>query len=137
MIIYHGLAMRWLHPHYKREATVAEESGNQSRRVDEPCVAVAEAGDQLMLMPLSEGSKPPLKRRNDGRPRKSGHAGVPGTGPVGETCGTCRHYRAINSRAGGSFRKCELMRSRWTKGPGSDIRKGDRACNRWEAKVAA
>lgn len=54
-----------------------------------------------------------------------------GTGPEGETCGTCR-YLVRNEYRSGHFLKCELMRKVWTHGPGSDIRAKWRACREWE-----
>lgn len=64
-----------------------------------------------------------------------GYAFTPGTGPEGETCGSCRHI----ARTSGDARiyiKCGLMRAKWTKGPGSDIRAQSPACKEWEAKAA-
>ena len=61
--------------------------------------------------------------------RRSGYASIPGTGPAGESCGTCRHM-ATNSK----WCKCELMRPRWTRGYGTDVLKKSPACSRWEAK---
>jgi len=66
-------------------------------------------------------------------PKKRGHAARPGTGPVGETCGSCAHYRSKRSNTR-SYPKCELARAKWTSGSGTDIRKGDPACERWSAK---
>ena len=62
--------------------------------------------------------------------RRKGHAGNPGRGPKGETCGTCQSY-ALSSSGAGVYRKCELARANWTHGPGSDIRKKDPACEFW------
>jgi hypothetical protein len=68
------------------------------------------------------------------RPRKTpkpkGHAAPPGSGPAGETCRTCEHYtrRHFHDYV---HRKCGLMKARWTKGPGSDIRAKDPACRLW------
>jgi hypothetical protein len=56
-----------------------------------------------------------------------------GSGPAGETCRTCAHY----THGGGNVRsypKCGLMRSSWTRGPGSDIKASFDACRLWEAK---
>jgi hypothetical protein len=73
----------------------------------------------------------------DGGPRKKGtppkgYAAPPGTGPSGETCGSCAYIR--HSGNAGRYKKCELQRFRWTHGPGSDIRSGSPACSRWEKK---
>lgn len=61
--------------------------------------------------------------------RKGLYAARPGTGPVGETCGSCKHIvRAWNGR----YRKCDLVRRLWTHGPGTDIKARSPACSKWE-----
>lgn len=50
----------------------------------------------------------------------------PGTGPAGETCGSCQH------RTHGSYIKCELSRARWTGSRGTDILARSPACKYWE-----
>jgi hypothetical protein len=63
-------------------------------------------------------------------PEPKGYAAQPGTGPAGETCGTCRHlYR---NRMAKTYLKCELMKAYWTGGAGSDIKARAPACRRWE-----
>ena len=58
-----------------------------------------------------------------------GYAAPPGTGPDGETCKTCEHYAIVQfSRR---YRKCGLIRKRWTPGPGTDIKAGSPACHYW------
>ncbi len=65
-----------------------------------------------------------------GTPTPRGHAAKPGTGPEGETCGTCQHlYR---NRLAKTYLKCGLMQRYWTGGRGSDVRAKDPACRRWE-----
>ncbi len=60
------------------------------------------------------------------------HAAAPGTGPEGETCGTCDHlWRRVLSK---TYMKCCLMKDNWTGGPGSDIRCKDLACSFWKEK---
>lgn len=66
-------------------------------------------------------------------PPRKGHAGHPGSGPDGETCGSCQHY-ALSHHRGGTYRKCGLVRANWSHGPGTDIRKRDPACELWKAK---
>lgn len=57
------------------------------------------------------------------------HADVPGSGPEGETCGTCSNlYR---NRLSKTYLKCGLMRSYWTGGAGTDVRAKDAACSHW------
>lgn len=67
-------------------------------------------------------------------PQKRGYAAPPGTGPVGETCKSCINYRSV---CGGnkSFPKCELMRSSWTHGYGTDILAKAPACREWQART--
>lgn len=79
--------------------------------------------DGIMLLPAHV-------LRASHTPRK-GHAARPGTGPAGETCGTCRHYTVRQMAK--TYRKCGLMRAAWTGGPGTDIRKRDPACSLWDA----
>jgi hypothetical protein len=51
----------------------------------------------------------------------------PGTGPEGETCGSCKHISP-----GRRWHKCGLNRARWTHGRGSDILARSPACKYWE-----
>lgn len=75
-----------------------------------------------------EEAKRLLKAKS--KPQKRGYAAPPGSGPAGETCRSCAHYRSVN---GGSknFPKCELMRSVWTHGYGTDILARAPACREW------
>lgn len=83
--------------------------------------------DELMLLPPHVSEKviraAPVKG--------SGlYADWPGTGPAGETCGSCaRCYRAPNGR----YRKCELVRALWSGGTATDIKARSAACSKWEA----
>lgn len=74
--------------------------------------------------------EPPSTAKRKPTPKR-GHANPPGTGPAGETCGSCEHL--VRRRYAGTFMKCALTRAKWTKGPGSDVRARDAACNLWEA----
>lgn len=69
------------------------------------------------------------KKRKPAPPR--GHAWMPGTGPAGETCGTCKH-RIVKQGSARNFQKCG--KTKWTNGPGTDIRAKDPACKLWEPK---
>lgn len=53
----------------------------------------------------------------------NGYAADPGTGPAGETCGSCANYEP------GRFKKCGIGRK--SNGPGTDILKSAPACHRW------
>jgi hypothetical protein len=65
------------------------------------------------------------------RKRDKAHPYRPGTGPAGQTCGSCQKCSAIdyhNKR----YYKCHVLMKYWTHGPGTDIRKKDPACKSWE-----
>lgn len=59
-----------------------------------------------------------------------GGADRPGTGPEGETCGSCKHHAVI--RLAKNYHKCELNRACWTGGGKTDIRVKWAACSKWE-----
>jgi hypothetical protein len=61
-----------------------------------------------------------------------GYAAMPGSGPAGETCSTCKFISRF-----ARFRKCELYRPRWTHGPGTDILARAPACSRWQQPESA
>jgi len=63
---------------------------------------------------------------------KRGHAARPGTGPKGETCGTCAH-RVRTDDTARPYQKCGLTRGTWTRGLASDVRAKDPACAMWQA----
>ena len=56
------------------------------------------------------------------------HADRPGTGPAGETCGSCGQMQHWE---GGSkyYKKCGLVPH--SNGAGTDIRNRDHACSKW------
>ena len=76
---------------------------------------------------LTPAERRSLKLR---KARNGLHAAEPGTGPAGESCGTCAHL-ARKSMAK-TYLKCGLCRSMWTGGGGSDVRARDPACSKWE-----
>lgn len=61
-----------------------------------------------------------------------GYAEKPGTGPVGETCGTCRHCAFKLAASGRRFYKCDLIIHGWGRTAATDIRIGSPACRRHE-----
>lgn len=65
----------------------------------------------------------PAKRRAVAK----GYAMTPGSGPAGETCGTCANCRRVR----GKFFKCALVKE--TRGTGTDIRFRSLSCARWTA----
>jgi hypothetical protein len=148
--LYHGYQLRALDPAKRGQATFTldppartcracgctdEDCAGCISRTGTPCHWVAadlcsacvpgesaETG-QGALMELPESA---LRR-----PEVRGHAALPGTGPAGETCGSCHHCVRRGGRR--TFPKCLLARGRWTGGKGSDIRRKDPACAKWEA----
>lgn len=86
---------------------------------------------QLDLFELAAGPHLTAKQRKQlrGNPPSRGHAGIVGNGPKGETCASCAHLDA-DQPGKRLFYKCDLVR--WTHGAGTDIRKSDPACSRWE-----
>lgn len=68
------------------------------------------------------------------KPRKTGHAGIPGSGPKGEFCRTCAHLYRKNMAK--TYLKCSLMRAHWTGGGGSDVKARDPACSAWSSLAA-
>lgn len=90
--------------------------------------------EQLDLLHLDRALTPTERKRleRSTRSKKHGHAAPPGTGPKGETCGSCKHVRRSNK-----FFKCDLRRATWTHGYGTDVRARDEACVKWEQKEQA
>jgi hypothetical protein len=84
---------------------------------------------------------PPGDQRQRKTPVPKGHAGTPGLGPAGETCGSCGHLHRSRiprrGRPGASrvYLKCDLMREHWNRegaGRATDVRAKDAACSFWE-----
>lgn len=82
--------------------------------------------DELMILPPS--ALLAAKQRSARR----GHAGQPGKGPPGETCGSCASL--YHNRMAKTYLKCLLSRHRWTGGGATDVRAMDPACEFWKAK---
>lgn len=61
----------------------------------------------------------------------NGYAARPGTGPQGETCGSCAHC-CVKSRTR-TYYKCELVMANWTASRGSDVLLRSPACAKWTA----
>lgn len=64
--------------------------------------------------------------------KPAGYAAIPGSGPAGKTCGSCKH----NSGKGSRFMKCRLIRVKWTHGRKTDILSRSPACAKWEGVAA-
>ena len=61
-----------------------------------------------------------------------GYYAKPGTGPAGETCGSCRHH--VTRRYSKRYHKCALAQGKWTGGRASDILVRAAACTGWEGR---
>lgn len=72
---------------------------------------------------------PPERGKHYVEPR--GYAGMPGAGPEGEKCKTCRHL--TYNQCAKAYPKCGLMMRVWTGGRGTDILVNSPACEKWEA----
>jgi hypothetical protein len=60
----------------------------------------------------------------------AGYAHLPGTGPAGETCGTCANCRIReNPTHTARYYKCALMVAIWTHGRASDVLVTSPACS--------
>ena len=79
----------------------------------------------------ARGNERKGKRKGNRKDDPRGNAAPIGTGPDGETCGTCKHCWA--RRMSKRYYKCGLVRS--TGGPKTDIRLKWAACSRWEART--
>ena len=66
-----------------------------------------------------------MSKRTDKR-----HPCSSGTGPKGETCGTCGHRVKVRYH-GKAYNKCGVLKGYWTHGPGTDLKCKDEACSMW------
>lgn len=78
------------------------------------------------LQPLKTDEE--LRRWQRNAPK--GYATRPGTGPVGETCGTCKHACRVPG-GGKTYHKCALVQP-WTHGLGTDIKLSSPACQKFK-----
>jgi hypothetical protein len=85
--------------------------------------------DQAWLDLHPEVLSTPTRQRPD-----RAHPYAPGTGPKGQTCGTCqkcvcRHFTRKR------YYKCRVLMKTWTGGAGTDIKLRDSACKSWEPRI--
>ena len=73
----------------------------------------------------------PVVKRGKHYVEPCGYVDIPGTGPDGETCGSCRH--CVRMRQAKRWMKCGLNEARWTHGRATDILARSPACRKWEA----
>jgi hypothetical protein len=103
------------------------------KRVQGGLFAVALADDAGELVGVAIAGNPSRVWQGRGRfyitrCATNGARNACGTGPKGETCGTCAH--AVRCRR---YAKCGLNRPRWTHGIKTDIRLRTAACDKWVA----
>lgn len=82
---------------------------------------------------LDRAMTPEERRRIFRKPDrlKGLHAAPMGSGPEGETCGSCANlYRKHMSK---TYLKCGLCKAHWTGGGGTDVKARDAACSKWQA----
>lgn len=88
--------------------------------------------DDQLDFPTSDFALTPAQRRAMARKgvQAKGYAMKPGTGPAGETCGSCAHL--VRKSMSKTYLKCGLARAIWTGGHGSDVLARSPACGKWE-----
>jgi hypothetical protein len=64
--------------------------------------------------------------------KKGLYAALPGTGPAGETCGSCGNLSGHTMSR--HYHKCALTRVHWTGGGGTDVKVRSPACSKWKAQ---
>lgn len=87
------------------------------------------------LFNLDRALTPSERRQLRGGTQAKGYAAMPGTGPVGETCGSCDHL--VRKRLAKVYRKCGLMERHWTGGKGTDVLATAPACRNWQVSGPA
>jgi hypothetical protein len=84
--------------------------------------------EQFVMFSTIGGETVVVPKRGKHYIQPRGYAAMPGTGPEGETCGTCE-FKSKRRR----WLKCdhEFARRKHTHGRGSDILAGSPACKYW------
>ena len=88
--------------------------------------------DRFALEAEMDGPMKGPRKHGKRGPRQNGYAWRPGTGPTGETCGSC--CQLYRKRLSKTYPKCLLMRAHWTGGKGSDVKIKSPACRNWEKR---
>lgn len=85
------------------------------------------------------GKAVPASRLRKGRPGRApitrhGWADTPGTGPAGETCGSCTYCAEYRFRH--TYLKCSARPGEhWKGGRETDIRPMEPACSKWSGRI--
>jgi hypothetical protein len=85
------------------------------------------------LFGLDRAMTPQERKRLRAGTTPKGYAALPGSGPAGETCGSCENL--VRRRMARTYLKCGLRERGWTGGTASDVRAGAPACSRWSAPI--
>ena len=83
-----------------------------------------EAHPDVLAFAAQEKLRHPLDRA---------HPYPPGSGPPGQTCGTCA--KLCVKECSRKYFKCHVLMKFWSCGPATDIRKKDLACMAWEPRI--
>lgn len=87
--------------------------------------------DMLGGKTRSARTLPRARRRAAPRVVPAGHAAPPGTGPAGETCGSCHWLESFHFRK--TYHKCGARPGdHWKGGRSTDVRPLDPACAKFE-----
>lgn len=99
------------------------------------CQSMCDALNKAGITPETDLWKQPIgaaKKKGKRDESARGHVARPGSGPAGESCGTCRHLCRIKHAK--TYLKCGLVRHAWTASPKTDIRAKSPACQLWERR---
>lgn len=88
-------------------------------------------GKELVSYRTASGNVVEVVKRGKHYVEPRGYAAKPGTGPAGETCGTCAH-KTYSGNTAGRYPKCALTRACWTRTRRTDILVNAAACEKWE-----
>lgn len=87
------------------------------------------------LFNLDRAMTPQERKRLRAGTTPKGYAALPGSGPAGETCGSCEHL--VRRRMARTYLKFGLMQRGWTRGSASDVQARSPACSRWQQLAPA
>lgn len=82
------------------------------------------------LFSLDRAMTPQERKRLRANTTPKGYVALPGSGPAGETCCSCKHL--VRRRMAKTYLKCGLMQRGWTRRAASDVQARYPACSRWK-----
>jgi hypothetical protein len=74
---------------------------------------------------------PEIFARPPSQKRDRAHPYPPGSGPAGQSCGTC--IKCVKRQFANNHYKCRVMMRFWA--DGTDVRLKDPACKSWEPRI--